>query len=251
MKIVVIGGTGRIGSRLVGSLKGLGHDAIPAAPETGVNTLTGEGLSEVLAGAQVVVDLANSPSFADDAVMAFFQTAGRNLLAAEAAAGVKHHVALSIVGADQLPASGYMRAKVAQEDLIKAGPIPYSLIRSTQFLPFIGGIVDSAVVDGQIPLSPALMQPIHPDDVVAELVAVAPGEPLNRTIEIGGPEALPITAFAEAYLRAKADTRRVVADPAAPYFGAVLEERSLTPGPGARLGTITLADWLRESIPAA
>jgi uncharacterized protein YbjT (DUF2867 family) len=251
MKIVVIGGTGRIGSRLVGSLKGLGHDAIPAAPETGVNTLTGEGLSEVLAGAQVVVDLANSPSFADDAVMAFFQTAGRNLLAAEAAAGVKHHVALSIVGADRLPASGYMRAKVAQEDLIKAGPIPYSLIRSTQFLPFIGGIVESAVVDGQIRLSPALMQPIHPDDVVAELVAVAPGEPLNRTIEIGGPEALPITAFAEAYLRAKADTRRVVADPAAPYFGAVLKERSLTPGLGARLGTITLADWLRESIPAA
>ncbi|TAJ72418.1 MAG: SDR family oxidoreductase [Phenylobacterium sp.] len=250
MKIVVIGGTGRIGSRLVARLKGLGHEAIPAAPETGVNTLTGEGLAEALAGAQVVVDLANSPSFADDAAMAFFQTAGRNLLAAEEAAGVKHHVALSIVGADRLPASGYLRAKVAQEDLIKASPVPYSLIRSTQFLPFIGGIIDSAVVDGQVRLSPALMQPIHPDDVVAELVAVAPGEPLNRTIEIGGPEALPITAFAEAYLSAKSDTRRVIADPAAPYFGAVLEERSLIPGPGARLGTITLADWLRESIPA-
>jgi len=250
MKIVVIGGTGRIGSRLVASLKRLGHEAIPAAPETGVNTLTGEGLAEVLASAQVVVDLANSPSFADDAAMAFFQTAGRNLLAAEDAAGVRHHIALSIVGADRLPASGYMRAKLAQEDLIKASPIPYSLVRSTQFLPFIGGIIDSAMVDGQVRLSPALMQPVHPDDVVAALAAVAPGAPLNRTIEIGGPEALPITAFAEAYLRAKSDTRPVVADPAAPYFGAVLEERSLTPGPGARLGTITLDDWLRESIPA-
>lgn len=250
MKIVVIGGTGRIGSRLVASLKGLGHEAIPAAPETGVNTLTGEGLAEVLAGAQVVVDLANSPSFADDAVMAFFHTAGRNLLAAEEAAGVRHHIALSIVGADRLPASGYLRAKVAQEDLIKAGPIPYSLIRSTQFMPFIGGIIDSAVVDGEIRLSPALMQPIHPDDVVAELVAVAPGAPLGQTIEIGGPEALPITAFAEAYLSARSDTRHVISDPSAPYFGAVLEERSLTPGPGARLGAITLADWLRESIPA-
>jgi uncharacterized protein YbjT (DUF2867 family) len=250
MKIVVIGGTGRIGSRLVASLKALGHEAIPAAPETGVNTLTGEGLAEVLDGAQVVVDLANSPSFEDDAVMAFFQTAGRNLLAAEAAAGVKHHIALSIVGADRLPTSGYMRAKVAQEDLIKASSVPYSLVRSTQFLPFIGGIIDSAMVDGQVRLSPALMQPIHPDDVVAELVTIATAEPLVGTVEIGGPEALPITAFAEAYLRAKSDPRRVVADPAAPYFGAVLDERSLTPGPGARLGAITLADWLRESIPA-
>jgi uncharacterized protein YbjT (DUF2867 family) len=250
MKIVVIGGTGRIGSRLVASLKRLGHEAVPAAPETGVNTLTGEGLAEVLGGAEVVVDLANSPSFADEAAMTFFQTAGRNLLAAEEAAGVKHHIALSIVGAERLPASGYLRAKVAQEDLIKAGPIPYSLLRSTQFLPFIGGIIDSAVVDGQIRLSPALMQPIHPDDVVTELVAVTTGAPLNRTIEIGGPEALAITAFAEAYLSARSDTRRVIADPAARYFGAVLEERSLTPGPGARLGTITLEDWLRESIPA-
>ena len=250
MKIVVIGGTGRIGSRLVAKLKGLGHEAIPAAPETGVNTLTGEGLGAVLAGAQVVVDLANSPSFEDDAAMTFFQTAGRNLLAAEGAAGVRHHIALSIVGADRLPASGYLRAKVAQEDLIKAGPIPYSLVRSTQFLPFIGGIIDAAVVDGRIRLPPALMQPIHPDDVVAALAAIARGEPLMGTVEIGGPEAFPITAFAEAYLRARSDPRRVVADPAAPYFGAVLEERSLTPSPGARLGAITLDDWLRESVPA-
>jgi uncharacterized protein YbjT (DUF2867 family) len=250
MKIVVIGGTGRIGSRLVASLKDLGHEAIPAAPDTGVNTLTGEGLAEVLEGAQVVVDLANSPSFADEAAMTFFQTAGRNLLAAEAAAGVGQHIALSIVGADRLPDSGYLRAKMAQEALIKAGPVPYTLVRSTQFLPFIGGIIDSAVVDGQIRLSPALMQPIHPDDVVAALADVAPGKPLNGTIEIGGPEAMPIPAFAEAYLAAKSDPRRVIVDPSAPYFGAVLEERSLTPGPGARLGAITLADWLRESIPA-
>jgi uncharacterized protein YbjT (DUF2867 family) len=250
MKIVVIGGTGRIGSRLVASLQRLDHEAVPAAPDTGVNTLTGEGLANVLEGARVVVDLANSPSFADDAALAFFQTAGRNLLAAEEAAGVTHHIALSIVGADRLPASGYLRAKVAQEALIEASTVPYSLVRSTQFLPFIGGIIESAVIDDQIRLSPALMQPIHPDDVVTELVAVASGEPLNRTIEIGGPETLPITAFAEAYLSAKSDPRRVVTDPAAPYFGAVLEERSLTPGPGARLGRITLDDWLRGSIPA-
>lgn len=251
MKYVIIGGTGRIGSRLVASLNHLGHEAVPAAPETGVNTLTGEGLAEVLAGADVVVDLANSPSFADDAVMAFFQTAGRNLLAAEAAAGVRHHIALSIVGADRLPDSGYLRAKVAQETLIKASGIPYSLVRSTQFLPFIEGIIASAQVDGRIRLSTALMQPIHPDDVVEALAAVAVGAPLNGTIEIGGPEAMPINAFAEAYLAATSDPRRVVADPQAPYFGAVLEERSLTPGPGARLGTITLADWLRTSVAAA
>jgi len=250
MKIVVIGGTGRIGSRLVASLKHLGHEAIPAAPETGVNTLTGEGLAEVLEDAAVVVDLANSPSFADEAAMAFFQTAGSNLLAAEEAAGVGHHIALSIVGADRLPDSGYLRAKVAQEDLIKASPISYSLIRSTQFLPFIGGIIESALVDGEIRLSPALMQPIHPDEVVDALAAVATGVPLNRTIEIGGPEAIQINRFAEAYLSAKSDPRRVIADPSAPYFGAVLEQGSLTPGPGARLGKITLEDWLREAIPA-
>jgi uncharacterized protein YbjT (DUF2867 family) len=250
MKFVVIGGTGRIGSRLVASLKRLGHEAIPAAPETGVDTVTGEGVAEALAGADVVVDLANAPSFADDAVMAFFQTAGRNLLAAEKVAGVRHHIALSIVGADRLPASGYLRAKVAQETLIKASAIPYSLVRSTQFLPFIGGIIDSALVDGEIRLSPALMQPIHPDDVVDALAAVAPAAPLNGTIEIGGPEAMPITAFAAEYLRARSDPRRVIADPSAPYFGAVLEERSLIPGPDARLGKITLQDWLCESVPA-
>jgi uncharacterized protein YbjT (DUF2867 family) len=250
MKIVVIGGTGRIGSLLVAGLRRHGHEAVPAAPETGVDILTGKGLNEVLAGAQVVVDLANSPSFEDEPVMAFFRTAGRNLLAAERAAGVGHHIALSIVGADRLPASGYLRAKMAQEALIKASPIPYTIIRSTQFLPFIEGIIRSASLDGQIRLSPALMQPIHPDDVVAALTDVALAAPMNGTIEIAGPEALPINRFAEQYLSAKGDSRPVIVDPAAPYFGAVLEERSLVPQGPARLGATTLADWLRESIPA-
>jgi uncharacterized protein YbjT (DUF2867 family) len=250
MKIVVIGGTGRIGSSVVASLRRQGHEAVPAAPDTGVDTLTGKGLAEVLVGAQVVVDLANSPSFDAEPALAFFQTAGRNLLAAEKVAGVGHHVALSIVGADRVPTSGYLRAKVAQEALIEASPIPYSIIRSTQFLPFIGGIIQSGVVDGEIRLTPALMQPIHPDEVVEAVATVAVGAPLNETIEIGGPEAIPLNEFAEEYLSARSDPRRVIADPNAPYFGAVLEERSLTPGPGARLGKITLADWLRELIPA-
>jgi uncharacterized protein YbjT (DUF2867 family) len=250
MKIVVIGGTGRIGSLLVASLTRLGHEAVPAAPNTGVNTLTGEGLAQVLTGAQVVVDVSNSPSLDGDAALAFFQTATGNLLAAEQAAGVGHHVALSIVGADRLPASGYLRAKVAQEALIEASPIPYSIVRSTQFLPFIAGIIEAGVVDGQIRLSPALMQPIEPQEVVAALTDVAVGVPLQGMIEIGGPEAIPINRFAEEYLSAKADPRRVIADPTAQYFGAALAERSLTPGPGARLGSVTVADWLREAIPA-
>ena len=250
MKIVVIGGTGRIGSLLVASLRRHGQEAVPAAPETWVDTLTGRGLGEVLTGAQVVVDLANSPSLEDEPAMAFFQTAGRNLLAAEQAAGVSHHIALSIVGADRLPASGYLRAKVAQEALIKASPIPYTIVRSTQFLPFIEGIIRSASLDGQIRLSPALMQPIHPDDVVAALTEVTLGAPMNGTIEIAGPEAIPINRFAEEYLSAKGDARAVIADPAAPYFGAVLEARSLVPEGPARLGATSLADWLREAIPA-
>jgi uncharacterized protein YbjT (DUF2867 family) len=250
MKIVVIGGTGRIGAGLVASLGRLGHEAVPAAPQTGVNTLTGEGLAEALAGAQVVVDLANSPSFEDEAVLAFFQTAGRNLLAAETAAGVRHHVALSIVGADRLPASGYLRAKMAQEALIKASSVPYTIVRSTQFFPFIDGIIQAGLVAGQIHLSSALMQPIDPVDVVAALTDVATGAPVNGVIEIAGPEAIPLNRFAEEYLSAKADPRPVIADPSAPYFGAVLEERSLTPGQGARLGTVTLGDWLRDNIPA-
>jgi len=250
MKIVVIGGTGRIGSRLVTSLRRLGHEAVPAAPDTGVDTLTGKGLAEALARAQVVVDLANSPSFEDEPAMAFFTTSGRNLLAAEKVAGVGHHVALSIVGADRLPASGYLRAKLAQEALIKASQIAYTIVRSTQFLPFIDGIIQSALVNGQIRLSPALMQPIDPDDVVAALTDVALRAPVNGTIEIAGPEAIPINRFAEEYLAAKADPRLVIADPAAPYYGAVLDERSLTPEPGALLGAVGVTDWLREAISA-
>jgi uncharacterized protein YbjT (DUF2867 family) len=250
MKIVVAGGTGRIGSRLVASLRSQGHDAVPAAPDTGVDTLTGEGLAEALVDTQVVVDLVNSPSFEDDAVMKFFQTAGGNLLVAEKVAGVRHHIALSIVGADRLPASGYLRAKVAQEALIKASGVPYTIVRSTQFIPFISGIIQSGAADGTIRLSPALMQPIDPDEVVAALTEVALGAPRNATIEIGGPEAIPINQFAEAYLSAIGDPRTVTVDPQAPYFGAVLAERSLTPGPDARLGVVSVGDWLRESIPA-
>lgn len=250
MKIVVIGGTGLIGSRLVSSLKRLGHEAIPAAPNTGVNTLTGEGVAEVLAGAQVVVDLSNSPSFEDQAVLDFFQTSGRNLLAAEQAAGVGHHIALSIVGVDHLTASGYMRAKIAQEALIKASPVPYTILRSTQFFPFITGIIQSATKGDEIHLPTALVQPIDADDVVAALTDIVIGQPLNGVTEIAGPEALPMNRFAEEYLSAKGDPRLVVGDASAPYFGAILEERSLTPGAGPRLGTVTVADWLREAIPA-
>lgn len=250
MKIVVIGGTGRIGSALVANLKRMGHEAVPAAPNTGVNTLTGEGLAEVLVGAQVVADLANAPSWEDDAVLAFFQTAGRNLLAAEAAAGVRHHVALSIVGADRLPASGYLRAKMAQEALIRASSTPYTIVRSTQFFPFIDGVIQAGSVAGQIRLSPALMQPIDPRDVVDALTDVVTRAPANGIVEIGGPEAIPLNEFAAAYLSAKADPRRVIADPNALYFGAALEERSLTPGPGARLGAVTLTDWLHAEVTA-
>lgn len=250
MKIVVIGGTGRIGSGLVASLERRGHQAVPASPETGVDTLTGKGLDAALAGAQVVVDLANSPSFEDGPVMAFFQTSGRNLLAAERAAGVKHHVALTIVGAHLLPASGYMRAKLAQEALIEASPIPYTIVRSTQFFPFITGIIQSGTVDGQIRLSPALMQPIAPRDVVAALADVVEGRPVNGFVEIAGPEVIPIDRFAAAYLAAEGDPRRVIADPQAPYFGSTPQERELIPAGEARLGATTLADWLRETVPA-
>ena len=250
MKVVVIGGTGRIGSGLVTSLKRQGHEAIAAAPDTGVDTITGEGLAEVLVGAQVVVDVANSPSFDDAAAMSFFQTAGHNLLAAEKAAGVGHHVALSIVGTDRLQASGYLRAKLVQEELIKASSIPYTILRSTQFFPFIEAIIKAGAIDSQIHLPTGLVQPIHADDVIAALTEIAVGVPANGTIEIAGPEAIAIDRFAEEYLSARADSRSVVGDPNTPYFGAVLEERSLVPGPSPRLGRITLEDWLHEIIPA-
>lgn len=250
MKIVVIGGTGLIGSKLVMRLRAKGHEVLAASPNSGVNTLTGEGLAEALAGAQVVVDVANSPSFEDQAVMDFFLTSGRNLLAAEAGAGVQHHVALSIVGTERLADSGYMRAKVAQEQLIKASPVPWTILRSTQFFEFIDRIVTSAF-DGQAyRVSPALMQPIASDEVVAQLADLAVGPPLNDTVEVGGPEPIPLDELARELIAAHEDDRPIVADAHARYFGAELNDRSLIPGPNARLGSTTFGDWLRQSISA-
>jgi len=244
MKIVVIGGSGLIGTKLVNNLRGKGHEVVPASPNTGVNTLTGEGLAEVLMDAQVVVDVANAPSFEDEAVMTFFKTAGRNLLAAEAAAGVAHHLALSVVGTERLLESGYFRAKMAQEDLIKAAGIPYTILRSTQFFEFVDGIVKSAAEGDAIRLSPALIQPIASDDVAAALAELTVAEPLNATVEVAGPEACPLDNFARKFLAARGDGRQVIADVHARYFGAALNDRSLTPGDNPRLGSIRFADWL-------
>lgn len=248
MKIVVIGGTGLIGSRVVSGLLHSGHHAVAASPNTGVNTLTGEGLAEALSDTQVVIDVSNSPSFEDEAAMAFFTTAGRNLLAAEQAAGVGHHIALSVVGTERLQASGYFRAKLAQEELIKASPVPWTILRSTQFFPFVAGIIQSGTVGDEVHLSSALVQPIGADDVAEALIDIALGKPANATIEIAGPEAIRLDAFAQLYLDARQDRRRIVADPDALYFGAVLNDASLTPGPHPRLGKLTHGDWLRESI---
>jgi uncharacterized protein YbjT (DUF2867 family) len=250
MKIVVIGGTGLIGSKVVSNLSRMGHEVIAAAPNTGVNTLTGEGLAEVLVGADVVVDVANSPSFEDDAAMAFFQTAGRNLLAAEQVAGVKHHVALSVVGTERLQASGYFRAKLAQEALIKASPTPYTILRSTQFFQFVGGIVHSAAAGDAIRLPPVQIQPIAADDVADVLTQVVVSPPVNGAIEVAGPQAFRLDTFAEQYLDAQQDPRDVVADPEALYFGAALDDRSLMPGPHPILGAISFEDWLNESMAA-
>lgn len=244
MKIVVIGGTGLIGSKLVVLLRNRGHDVLAASPNTGVNTLTGEGLDAALAGAQVVVDVANSPSFADQAVLDFFQTSGRNLLAAEARAGVQHHVALSVVGTDRLQQSGYFRAKQAQEDLIEASTIPWTIVQATQFLEFLGGIAQSAGEGGEIRLSQAAIQPISSDDVAAVLADVALGEPLNARLEIAGPERLRLADLVQRYLDMKQDGRRVVADPQALYFGAPLDDGTLVPAGQARLGAVTFAAWM-------
>jgi uncharacterized protein YbjT (DUF2867 family) len=247
MKIAVIGGTGLIGTKLVNNLRQRGQEVVAASPSTGVNTFTGEGLAEALKGAQVVVDVANAPSWEDKAVMEFFQTAGRNLLAAERAAGVRHHVALSIVGADRLPASGYLRAKVAQENLIRASGTPFTIVRSTQFFEFAKGIVQSATEGQTVRLSPALFQPIAADDVAAALTDVALAEPLNGTIEIAGPEPIRMEEFARRFLSASRDPRKVTADVHAHYFGAELNDQSLTPGDKARLGQTSYADWLSHS----
>jgi uncharacterized protein YbjT (DUF2867 family) len=249
MKIVVIGGSGLIGTKLVSRLRQNGHEVVAASPNSGVNTITGEGLSEALAGAQVVVDVANSPSFEDKAVLEFFETSGRNLLAAERAAGVGHHVALSVVGTDRLPENGYFRAKLAQENLIKASKTPYTILRSTQFFEFIGRIADSAA-EREIRLSPALLQPIASDDVVAALADLAVGPPLNGTIEVAGPGAYPLDKLARKFLAARGDRRRVVADIHARYFGTELDDRSLTPGAEPRVGPTAFDDWLNRRIGA-
>lgn len=244
MKIVVIGGTGLIGSKLVKNLRERGHDVLAAAPNTGVNTITREGLAEAMDGAEIVVDVANAPVWEDKAVLEFFETSGRNLLAAEAAAGVRHHVALSIVGSERLPDNGYFRAKVAQENLIKASGIPYTILRATQFFEFVGGIAQAGTAGEEIRVSPALFQPIASDDVAAALADVALASPLNGTVEVAGPEALPLDEVVRRYLRATDDARKVVPDVHARYFGSVLDDQSLTPGGNARIGAIRFEEWL-------
>lgn len=251
MKIVIIGGTGLIGSKLVKTVREKGHDVIAAAPNTGVNTITGEGLKETLSGAQVVVDLANAPVWEDKAVLEFFEISGRNLMAAEKAADVKHHLALSIVGCDRSPDSGYLRAKVAQESLIKASGVPYTILRSTQFFEFVGGIVKSGAEGDVVRLSPALFQPIASDDVVANLAELTLAPPLNGTVEVAGPEALPMDEFARKSMAANGDRRKVIADVHWRYFGTELNDRSLTPGAHPRLGSIRFDEWLRNSRAAA
>ena len=244
MKIVVIGGSGLIGSKLVNKLRQLNHEVIAASPASGVNTITGEGLNDALKGAQVVVDVANSPSFEDNAVMEFFQTSGKNLLSAEAAAGVKHHVALSIVGTDRLPESGYLRAKLAQEKLIKESSIPYSILRSTQFFEFAGGIAQSGTTGQEVHISTGAIQPIASDDVVAALTDVSTGSPLNGTVEIAGPVRMPMNKFIGIYLDATDDPRRLVPDEHARYFGTELDEKSIVPTGNPRIGKIKYEDWL-------
>jgi uncharacterized protein YbjT (DUF2867 family) len=251
MKIVVIGGSGLIGTKLVNKLRQLDHEVVAASPSSGVNTITGEGLAKALAGAQVVVDVANSPSWEDKAVLEFFETSGRNLLAAEAAAGVKHHVALSVVGTERLLQSGYFRAKMAQENLIKASKVPYTIVRATQFFEFVSGIAQAAT-DGQtVRLPPALMQPIVSDDVAGALADVAINAPVNGMIEIAGPERIRQDELVRRFLSAKQDARQVVTDVHARYWGVELNDQSLTPGDNPRIGPTRFEDWLSRSVPRA
>lgn len=247
MKIVVIGGTGLIGSKLVDRLRQGGHELVAAAPSTGVNTITGEGLAQAMIGKQVVVDVANSPSLEDQAVLEFFETSGRNLLAAEAAAGVRHHVALSVVGSDRSPESGYLRAKLAQERLIEASGMPYTIIRATQLFEFVGRIAESSTVGQTVRVSPAFLQPIASDDVVAALADVAVAAPANGTIEVAGPEKIPLDELVDKFLRAGNDPREVVSDVHARYLGTELNDRSLTAGPESRVGATRFEDWLSRA----
>jgi uncharacterized protein YbjT (DUF2867 family) len=247
MKIVVVGGTGLIGSKTVAILREGGHEVVAASPKRGVNTVTGEGLKEVMAGAEVAIDVSNAPSFDAKAVFEFFETSGRNLVAAEAAAGVRHHVALSIVGADQVPDQGYYRAKVAQEKLIEGSGIPYTIIRSTQFLEFLYRIADASTDGGVVRLPTSLLQPISASDVAAFVTEVALAAPRNGIIEIAGPERAPFHEIVARYLKAVGDPREVVKDPEARYFGGRLDEKSLVPLGEARVGRLNLEEWLRRS----
>jgi uncharacterized protein YbjT (DUF2867 family) len=245
MKIVVIGGTGLIGSKLVDKLREHGHEAIPASPQSGVNTLTGEGLSEVLEGAEVVVDVSNAPNWEDDAVMHFFQTSSRNLLAAETAAGVGHHVALSVVGTDRLSESGYFRAKIAQESLIKSSSVPYSIVHATQFFEFVDGIADAGTDGNTVRLPPALFQPMAAADVASAVAQVAVGAPVNGIVEVAGPDQFRLDELIRRVLKARNDPREVITDPEARYYGIAPSERTLLPGEDARLGEMHFDDWQR------
>ena len=246
MKIVVIGGTGLIGSRLVKKLREQGHEAVAASPDTGVNTLTGDGLAEALKGASVLVDVSNSPSWEDAAVMKFFETSTRNLLDYEGDAGVGHHVALSVVGTERLLESGYFRAKMAQEALIKESLIPYSIVHATQFFEFLKGLADISVVEGKVHLAPVLFQPMAADDVASAMARIAVSPPVNGTVEIGGPEQFRIDELVRRRLASLGDSREVVADPRALYSGAKISERTLVPDDGARLGETRFETWLSQ-----
>jgi uncharacterized protein YbjT (DUF2867 family) len=251
MKIVVIGGSGLIGAKLVKRLSREGHEVRPASLNSGVNIVTGEGLGAALAGAEVVVDVANSPSFEPKAVLEFFEASGRNIAAAEKAAGVRHHLALSVIGLERLPDNGYFSAKMAQERLIKAAGIPYTILRSAQFFEFVGSIVESGVDGDAIRLSPALFQPVASDDVVAALADLAVGPPLDDTVEVAGPEKVPLDKIGREFLAAHDDKRRVIADIHAGYYGSALDDRSLTPAGKARLGATRFSEWLRRPPAAA
>jgi len=251
VKIVIIGGTGLIGSKVVTKLREQGHEAVAAAPNTGVNTLTGEGLPEVMKGAAVAVDVSNSPSFEDAAVLNFFRTSTTNLLAAEKAAGVRHHVALSVVGTDRLTESGYMRAKIAQEKLIEQSSIPYTIVHATQFFEFIKGIADGATTGDTVRLAPVLIQPMAAEDVATEVARVAVGAPLNGIVEVAGPEQFRLDDLVRQYLAARGDPRKVIADPRARYYGAELGERTLLPDNPTTIGDVKFEDWLSQQFASA
>jgi uncharacterized protein YbjT (DUF2867 family) len=247
MKIIIIGGTGLIGSKLVRKLRARGHDAVPASPDTGVNTISGEGLGDALAGANVVIDVSNSPSFEPSAVLTFFETSTRNLLAAEVAAGVRHHVALSVVGNERMPDSGYQRAKSAQEKLIRESAVPYSIVHATQFFEFLKSIADAATTNNVVRIPPVLIQPMAADDVAEAVARVSVGRPANGVVEVGGPEPFRMDELVRAALTEKGGPREVITDPTARYYGALLSERTLLPGDDAQLGDTTYDEWRRQS----